>query len=110
MNPESLPEPIADDTLLQHQREQRLEEYALCDGIVLLRARDDASLRLEVMAAYKDRQRLFQKRRLNIPWAIVDRLCDAPPVYSTYRVPCVAANAPDWPDRLIHTLGLDAGA
>jgi hypothetical protein len=107
VHPDSLPEPAADDSLQQRQSEQRLREYTWCDGIVLLRAgAPDELLRIEVMAAYKDRQRLYQQRHRNIPWAIVDRLGDAPPVYSAYRVPCVAAAGQDWPDRLVRTLGL----
>jgi hypothetical protein len=108
VNPESLPEPVWDDALLQQQRETRLKEYVECDGLVLLRASTDETFRIEVMAAYKDRQRLFQQRRRNIPWAIVDRSGDAPPVYSAYLVPCVAATSPDWPKRLVRTLGLES--
>jgi hypothetical protein len=109
VNPDSLPEPVGDDTLLQRQRETRLKEYAECDGLVLLRAGSDETFRIEVMAAYKDRQRLFQQHRRSIPWAIVDRRGDAPPVYSAYHVPCVAATSPDWPRRLVRALGLEAG-
>jgi hypothetical protein len=107
VNPDSLPEPATDDALQQRQSELRLREYALCDGIVLLRTGIDEMLHIDVMAAYKDRQRLYQQRRQNIPWAIIDRLGDAPPVYSAYRVPCVPATSSDWPDRLVHTLGLN---
>jgi hypothetical protein len=105
VNPDSLPEPVGDDALLQTQRERRLEEYTYCDGLVLLRAgMDDEAFRVEVMAAYKDRQHLFQQRRRNIPWAIVDRRGDAPAVYSAYRVPCVRATDPDWPQQLVQTI------
>jgi hypothetical protein len=107
VNPESLPEPVADDALLQQLREKRLEEYAECDGLALLRTGADDTLRLEVMAAYKDRQRVYQQRRRNIPWAIVDRVGNAPPVFSAYKVPCIPATAPGWPDQLIRTLGLE---
>jgi hypothetical protein len=116
VNPDSLPEPVGDDALLQQQRETRTEEYAECDGLVLIRARNDEAFRVEVMAAYKDRQRVFQKRRRNIPWAIVDRHGNrglersndrSLPVYSAYRVPCVAATDPSWPIRLVQTLGLE---
>jgi hypothetical protein len=107
VNPDSLPEAIGDDALLQLQRETRLKEYAECDGLVLLRADTDETFRIDVMAAYKDRQRLFQQQRRNIPWAIVDRRGDAPSVYSAYHVPCVAASNPDWPRRLVGTLGFE---
>jgi hypothetical protein len=108
VNPDSLPEPVGDDALLQRQREKRLEEYAECDGLVFLRTGDDDALRIEVMAAYKDRQRLYQQRQRNLPWAIVDRIADAPSLFSAYKVPCVPAMGPSWPDQLIHTLGLKA--
>ena len=82
------------------------ERYSLCDAIVLLRARSDDAMRVEVMAAYKDRQQIFQDRRLNIPWAILDKIGSELPVAATYRIPRVIANGPDWPDRLFQTLGL----
>jgi hypothetical protein len=110
VNPESLPEPVGDDALLEEERKKRLKEYAECDGLVLLRTGADEALRLEVMAAYKDRQRVFQQLRRTIPWAIVDRLGNAPPLFSAYRVPCVPATSPSWPDQLIRTLGLEATA
>jgi hypothetical protein len=106
VNPDSLPEPIAGDPLLQHQRDERLNEYKECDALVLLRARNDDSIRKEVMAAYKDRQRLFQKERLNIPWAIIDRVGGELPIAASYRIPRVIAAGPDWPDHLVQALGL----
>lgn len=108
VNPDSLPEPVGDDALLQRQREKRLEEYAECDGLVFLRTGDDDALRIEVMAAYKDRQRLYQRRHRDLPWAIVDRVADTPSFFSAYRVPCLPARGADWPDQLIRTLGLEA--
>jgi hypothetical protein len=104
--PYSLPEPVGNDALLQQQREERLQEYALCDAIVLLRTGDDDALRIDVMATYTYRQHLHAQRRRNIPWAIVDRVGNAPPFFSIYRVPCVPATFPGWPDQLIRTLGL----
>lgn len=108
INPDSLPESVGDDALFQRQRQIRLAEYAECDGLVLLRSRPDEAFHIEVMAAYKDRQRLFQQRRRNIPWAIVDRSAGAPSVYSSYRVPCVVATESDWPKSLVRALQLDA--
>jgi len=107
VNPDSLPEPVGEDALLQQQRQRRLEEYAECDGLVLLRASPDETFRVEIMAAYKDRQHLFQQRHRILPWAIVDRHGAMPPVYSAYRVPCVDATSPDWPNQLVHTLRPD---
>ncbi len=109
VNPDSLPELANDDALLQQQRELRLREYEECDGLALLRAGRDDIFRIEVMAAYKDRQRLLQKRRRDLPWAIIDRRGDAPSPYSNYRVPCVAATDPEWPKRLVRTMRLGDG-
>jgi hypothetical protein len=106
VNPDTLPSPIDDDALLQRQRDQRIREYTLCDAIVLLRARSDDAMRVEVMAAYKDRQRIFQERQVNIPWAILDHIGNELPVATTYRVPRVITNGPDWPNRLFDILGL----
>jgi hypothetical protein len=47
VNPDSLPEPVGDDALLQRHRETRLREYAECDGLVLLRAGPDEEFRLK---------------------------------------------------------------
>lgn len=116
VTPDSLPETVGDDALLQQQRDARLGEYAECDGLVLLHAGTDETFRIEVMAAYKDRLRLFQQRRRNIPWAIVDQRGDLrcendgdrpPPVYSAYRIPCVTVTNPNWPKHLMRTLGLE---
>jgi hypothetical protein len=104
VNPDGLPEPVGEDALLQQQRQRRLEEYAECDGLVLLHASPDETLRVEIMAAYKDRQHLYQQRHRILPWAIVYRHGALPPVYSAYRVPCVDATSPDWPNQLIHVL------
>ena len=106
VNPDSLPIPIEDDALLRRHRDQRIREYSFCDAIVLLRARSDDAMRIEVMAAYKDRQQIFQDRHLNIPWAILDRIGTELPVAATYRIPRVIAKGPDWPNRLLQTLGL----
>ena len=107
VNPDSLTENGDDDLLLQRDREKRLAEYAECDGLVLLRVGTDEPFKLEVMAAYKDRQHLYQKLRRNIPWVIADRHGSAPPVFSAYRVPCVPATCPDWPQQVVSALSLD---
>jgi hypothetical protein len=107
--PDSRPEPISDDALLEEQRARRLKEYAECDGLVLLHASSDETFRVEVMAAYKDRQHLFQRLHRILPWAVVDRRGDVPPVYSAYRVPCIAASGPDWPNQLVQALGVNTG-
>jgi hypothetical protein len=76
---------------------------------VLLHASSDETFRVEVMAAYKDRQHLFQQLHRILPWAIVDRRGDVPLVYSAYRVPCIAASGPDWPNQLVQVLGVNTG-
>ena len=106
VNPDNLVMPVNDDALFQREREQRLREYELCDAIVLLRARSADSIRVDVMAAYKDRRWLLQQRHLNIPWAILDRIGDDLPIATVYRCPRVVAKGNDWPDRLIGVLGL----
>jgi hypothetical protein len=106
VTPDTLFEPSTDDTLHQRERMLRLKEYELCDALLLLRARPDDSMRIEVMAAYKDRQRLYQEKRLNIRWAIVDRVGGELPVAVTFRVPRVVATRPGWTDELMQALGL----
>jgi hypothetical protein len=109
VNPDAPPGPITNDALLQRQRDLRLKEYTLCDGLVLLRAHNGDEIKLEIMAAYKDRQRLYQQTRVILPWAIVDELPeDTPHVAKTYGVPCVKTNMADWPDRIIRELGLES--
>nr|WP_295832735.1 toll/interleukin-1 receptor domain-containing protein [uncultured Azospirillum sp.] len=96
VNPESLPTSSGNASPLHTLRDQRLLEYAQCDGMVLLRARNENTLRIQVMSAFKDRQRLHQKERVNLPWVIVDKVGGPLPIADTYQVPRVETSLPDW--------------
>jgi hypothetical protein len=93
---------------LQVQRERRREHYGLCNAIVLLRARPDSMIELLVMATYMDRRQLFQDRRINIPWAMIDHIGGDLPIATTYRIPRVITASDSWPDELVRALDLDA--
>jgi hypothetical protein len=94
-----------DDVFTAEKRKEKLREYSLCNGLALLRA-SDGDIRLEVMTIYRDRQRLYQEHRVNIPWAIIDQVGGELQVAADYQVPRVMASDPEWPDRLLQTLSL----
>jgi hypothetical protein len=105
--PEDPPAP-EEDGLVVDRRKLRLRYYSECDGLVLLRARRNDSFRWEILAAYKDRQRLYQQTRVSIPWVIVDRVLDSGtiPAAENFRVHRIKTTETDWPDQLIQALRL----
>jgi hypothetical protein len=85
------------------ERKKKLDEYANCDGLALLRTTDPENER-SLMRMYQDRRRLYQEYHINLPWAVVDEVGDDWPVAKQYRAPQVVTSDPSWPDRLLETL------
>jgi len=95
----------ADEVFTAEKRKEKVREYSLCNGLPLLRA-SDGDIRLDVMTIYRDRQRLYQEHRVNIPWAIIDTVGGELQVAVDYQVPRIMTSDPDWPDQLLQTLSL----
>jgi hypothetical protein len=101
--PEDLPAPVADDALLQRQREARLKELRECAALLLLRASDSDNFRAELMAFYRDLQQVHQATRRRLPWAIIDRVGGPLPLAERFRGPRLTGE--DWPTHVVRLLG-----
>jgi hypothetical protein len=94
------------DPLDREQQKQRQAQFALSNGLVLLHCRTGTWIENAVANVYLDRQLLRQRRHLDLPWAILDRIGAPPNVADDYDVPCVATTSGEWPRQLLATLGL----
>lgn len=93
----------AEDVLAVDGRKKKLQEYAACNGLAILRT-SSSDIDLDLMMMYRDRQRLYQEHHIDLPWAVVDAVGDEWPVAKNYRAPQVMTSDPAWPDRLLETL------
>ena len=87
---------------------RRRKMLRLCNGLVLLRARPDDDIEMQLLAARQDRVTLRQALRRDIPWALVDEVDDEGPELTGFTIPRVVTSSPDWPERLIGALGFAA--
>ena len=106
VRPANLPKANDDwDPLDREQQKQRHLQFASSDGLVFLHGRGGPWIENAVANGYLDR-RLLRQRRLDLPWAILDRVGAPPKVADDYAVPCVAATSGEWPRQLLVALGL----
>ncbi len=93
------------DPLDREQRKLRQNEFQVSDGLVLLHGRPSTWIEMAVAISYNDR-RLLRQRYRDLPWAILDRVGQRPPVAVDYDVPCVPAASSEWRHELLAVLGL----
>ena len=93
------------DPLDRGQQKQRQRQFELSDGLVLLHGRRGTWIETAVAMSYLDR-RLLRQRYRDLPWAILDRVGERPPVVDDYEVPCVPATSGEWQRELLTVLGL----
>jgi hypothetical protein len=93
------------DPLDRGQQKQRQRQFELSDGLVLLHGRRGTWIETAVAMSYLDR-RLLRQRYRDLPWAILDRVGERPPVVDDYEVPCVPATSGEWQRELLAVLGL----
>ena len=93
------------DVFVAAERKNKLKEYAVCHGLALLRT-GDADIDLDVMTVYRDRNRLYQEHKINLPWAIVDQVGNDCEIADNYQVPRIMGSDSDWPTRLLRELQL----
>jgi len=97
-------------SLLATYESRRRNMLRFCNGLVLLRARSDDDIELQLMAARCDRATLLQAYRKNIPWALIDEVGGEAPLLENFRIARVPTTLPDWPERLVGALGFSATA
>jgi TIR domain-containing protein len=95
-------------SLLATYETRRRNMLRYCNGLVLLRARPEDDMELQLMAARYDRATLLQAFRQNIPWALVDEVGDEGLDLRNFTIPRVPTSLPDWPERLVGALGFSA--
>jgi hypothetical protein len=106
VRPASLLQASSDsDPLDRKQQKVRQEEFQLSDGLVLLHGRPGSWIEKAVAIGYLDR-RLLRQRSRDLPWAILDRVGQRPPVADDYDVPCVPVTSSEWQRELLAVLGL----
>ena len=93
------------DPLDRDQQKERQLLFAESHALVLVHSNGGSWLEHAVASSYNDRQLLLQRQR-NLPWAILDRVGQKPPIADDYEVPCVATTATGWQRELLATLGL----
>jgi len=93
------------DPLDRDRQKERQLLFAESHGLVLVHSSGGSWLEHAVATSYNDRQLLLQRQR-NLPWAILDRVGQKPPIADDYDVPCVPARAEGWQHELLVTLGL----
>lgn len=112
VNPSELKEVVASPgtgetapSLLTTYEARRRNLLRFCNGLVLLRAKPDDDMELQLMAARYDRSTLRQAFRQTIPWAMVDEVGDEPAVMRNFNIARISTSLPDWPERLVGALG-----
>jgi hypothetical protein len=95
-------------SLLTTYEARRRNLLRFCNGLVLLRAKPDDDMDLQLMAARYDLSTLKQAFRQTIPWAMVDEVGDEPAGLKNHSITRIPTNLPDWPARLVGALGLAA--
>ena len=93
------------DPLDRDRQKERQLLFAESHGLVLVHSSGGSWLEHAVATSYNDRQLQLQRQR-NLPWAILDRVGQKPPIADDYDVPCVPARAKGWQHELLVTLGL----
>ena len=93
------------DPLDRQQQKIRQGHFGQSHGLVLLHGRPGTWIEKAVARSYNDRRLLLQ-RYLDLPWAILDRVGQRPPIADVYEVPCVPAASKEWPRELLSVLGL----
>lgn len=95
-------------SLLTTYEARRRNLLRYCNGLVLLRAKAEDDIELQLMAARYDRSTLQQAFRQTIPWAMVDEVGDEPALVKRFGITRIPTSLPDWPQRLVGALGLNA--
>jgi len=72
--------------------------YGDCDGMVLLRSREDDQIAERLRKAYLGRRAVLSKGKL-VPWVLLDELDNPPPEADAYRIPSVVPRG-DWVPEL----------
>ena len=93
------------DPLDRDRQKERQLLFSESHALVLVHSEGGSWLEHAVATSYNDRQLLLQRQR-NLPWAILDRVGQKPPIADDYEVPCVATAATGWQRELLATLGL----
>ena len=93
------------DPLDRDRQKERQLLFSESHALVLVHSEGGSWLEHAVATSYNDRQLLLQRQR-NLPWAILDRVGQKPPIADDYEVPCVATTATGWQRELLVTLGL----
>jgi len=93
------------DPLDRKHQKVRQDEFQLSDGLVLLHGHPGSWIERAVAMSYLDR-RLLRQRNRNLPWAILDRVGQRPPVADDYDVPCVLTTSKEWQRELLTVLEL----
>lgn len=70
-------------------------DYRGCDGIVMLRSRQQDELGERVKSAYLHRRTLYRSEKLEVPWALLDELDEPSPESENFSIPRVRAVG-DW--------------
>ncbi|MBV9882664.1 MAG: toll/interleukin-1 receptor domain-containing protein [Sphingomonadaceae bacterium] len=98
-------------SLLTTYEARRRNLLRFCNGLVLLRAKPDDDMDLQLMAARYDLSTLRQAFRQTIPWAMVDEVDEAggePAALRNFEITRIPTSLPDWPERVVGALGFAA--
>jgi hypothetical protein len=96
---------VDSDPLDRKLQRARQDEFQLSDGLVLLHGHPGSWIEKAVAIGYLDR-RLLRQRYRDLPWAIIDRVGQLPPIADEYDVPYVLTTSKEWQRELLSVLGL----
>jgi hypothetical protein len=104
VNPEDLEPGQEDLPLIATYHQRRLKMLPFCQGLLLLRARQDDDIELQLMAASYARDTVYQEWQRLLPWVVLDKVDRDEPAFRRYEVARVPTSTPDWPKLVVEQL------